>query len=204
MHMSVSKITQGILSCAPGNPINSVVLGMALHSACLFLLLFIFAIPCGLWDLSSPTRDQIQVHGSDSPSLNHWIAKEVPQPVFWGLANGYMQLDLFLNCVLNSIILRNHSRCSCGLALGCFAFFSNTRNATVIVHVHHLEHRRGSFSQTWEFLWFGSFHLEWQGGAAGVKYLYFKKSFWLYHTTCGILVSRSGIEPVPLLGNSES
>ena len=44
-----------------------------------------------------------------------------------------MQLDIFLNCVLNSVILRNHSQGSYGWTLGCFAFFSNTHSATVTV-----------------------------------------------------------------------
>ena len=38
----------------------------------------LLAAPQGLWDLSAPTRDGTRVHGSESPSLNHWTAREFP------------------------------------------------------------------------------------------------------------------------------
>ena len=52
------------------------------HGSTLSLFIFLLFLPyhaaCGI--LVPPP--EIRVHGSDSPSLNHWIAKEVPQPVF--------------------------------------------------------------------------------------------------------------------------
>ena len=41
-----------------------------------FFFLFPLAISCGMWDLSSPTSDP----GTGRQSLNHWTAREVPQP----------------------------------------------------------------------------------------------------------------------------
>ena len=32
----------------------------------------------GWWDLSSPARDWTWVHGSESPSFNHWTARKSP------------------------------------------------------------------------------------------------------------------------------
>ena len=35
-------------------------------------------LPCGMWDLSSPTRDQTQVPYTGMRILNHWTTREVP------------------------------------------------------------------------------------------------------------------------------
>ena len=36
------------------------------------------AVPCHMWDLSFPTRDQTCAPGVEAQSLNHWTTKEVP------------------------------------------------------------------------------------------------------------------------------
>ena len=47
------------------------------------LILFILAAQRGLWDLSSPTRDQTQAsthtHTVEEQSPNHWTPREFPQ-----------------------------------------------------------------------------------------------------------------------------
>ena len=40
-------------------------------------------LPCGMWDLSSPTRDWTQVPCFGRQIINHWTTKEVPGLVFW-------------------------------------------------------------------------------------------------------------------------
>ena len=46
---------------------------------CLFVFNFFFlATPCGMWDLSSQTRDQPRPHALEVKSLNHWTTREVP------------------------------------------------------------------------------------------------------------------------------
>ena len=48
----------------------------------LFLIPFyiiIMTVPCGLWDLHSPTRDQTCVPCIGRWILNHWTIREVPQ-----------------------------------------------------------------------------------------------------------------------------
>ena len=38
---------------------------------------FFFAVPRGLWDLSSPIGDRNQAPEVEAWSLNHWTAREV-------------------------------------------------------------------------------------------------------------------------------
>ena len=38
----------------------------------------VYYIPCGMWDLSSPPRDQTHAPAVEAQILNHWIIKEVP------------------------------------------------------------------------------------------------------------------------------
>ena len=35
----------------------------------------------GMCDLSSPTRDRTLAPALEAPSLNHWTAREVPEPI---------------------------------------------------------------------------------------------------------------------------
>ena len=42
---------------------------------------FFLAMPCSMWDLSSPTRDQTHAPCIGSVSLNHWTTREVPSEV---------------------------------------------------------------------------------------------------------------------------
>ena len=61
------------------NKIIYIVLQLAFSpSYCLNYFIDWLATPRSLWDPSSPTRDWTQVHGSESPSLNHWTAREFP------------------------------------------------------------------------------------------------------------------------------
>ena len=49
------------------------------------LLLFCVLVfwPRGMWDLSSPTRDQTCTPCIGRQSLNHWTAREVPEKNFF-------------------------------------------------------------------------------------------------------------------------
>ena len=48
------------------------------------ILFFIFlAMPHGLWDLSSPTRDRTQAPAVKVLSPNHWTAREFPPLKFY-------------------------------------------------------------------------------------------------------------------------
>ena len=40
---------------------------------------FFFCHATWLWDISSPTWDRTQVHGSESESPNHWTTREFPE-----------------------------------------------------------------------------------------------------------------------------
>ena len=44
----------------------------------LFIHTFILAMLGGIWDLSSPTRDQICTPALEGQKLNCWVDKEVP------------------------------------------------------------------------------------------------------------------------------
>ena len=46
--------------------------------ALISLSFFFLAMPHGLWDLSSPTRDRTRAPSSEAPSPNHWTAREIP------------------------------------------------------------------------------------------------------------------------------
>ena len=46
----------------------------------IFLFFFFWSMPCGMWDLSSLTRDQTCSSALEAESHNHWTAREVPLP----------------------------------------------------------------------------------------------------------------------------
>ena len=47
------------------------------------LLIYVLVFwPCGMWDLSSPTRHQTHTPCIGRRSINHWTAKEVPMIMF--------------------------------------------------------------------------------------------------------------------------
>ena len=48
-------------------------------------LLFFLAIPCVLWDLSSPTRDRTRALALKALSPNHWTDREFPGLLNFGL-----------------------------------------------------------------------------------------------------------------------
>ena len=49
-----------------------------------FFLTFSGLTPCGIWDLSSPTRDGTCAPALGVQSLNHWTSREVlPRLLFW-------------------------------------------------------------------------------------------------------------------------
>ena len=55
------------------------------------LFFFFLVVPCGLWDPSSPTRDQPGIEPGPlavkARSPNHWIAREFPKfNLLWNLA----------------------------------------------------------------------------------------------------------------------
>ena len=62
-------------------------------------VLFIFAMLHGLWDFSSPTRDQTWGPGSEAPSPNHWTARELPHVCF--LTRPHM--DPMIAPIINSV-----------------------------------------------------------------------------------------------------
>ena len=49
----------------------------------LFIYLFIFAVPCSLWDLSSPTRNQTLDPALEIWSLSHWITRVGPVSIYF-------------------------------------------------------------------------------------------------------------------------
>ena len=51
----------------------------------LFILFIYSAVPGGMWDLSSPTRDQTCIHCVGRQRFNHWTAMEVPRFFFLNL-----------------------------------------------------------------------------------------------------------------------
>ena len=48
----------------------------------------------GMWDLSSPTRDQTHTRCIRRESLNHWTTREVPAPQFFPLQNQQTVISL--------------------------------------------------------------------------------------------------------------
>ena len=48
-----------------------------LQYCCCFIYLFILGTG-GMWDISSPTRDQTHISCIERQSLNHWTVREVP------------------------------------------------------------------------------------------------------------------------------
>ena len=65
---------QGLWTCACPAP--------SAHLSSFYFILFCFillAMPCGMWDLSSPTKDRTQAPCLEAWSLNHWTAREAPQ-----------------------------------------------------------------------------------------------------------------------------
>ena len=55
------------------------------------VLSFVFFWPQGMWDLSSPTRDQIGNAKAGRQSPNHWTTREVPA---WRFADSLSYLIL--------------------------------------------------------------------------------------------------------------
>ena len=51
---------------------------------CFFFYVLVFW-PRGMWDLSSPTRDQTLTPCIGRRSLNHWTAREVPTPLIFNI-----------------------------------------------------------------------------------------------------------------------
>ena len=49
-----------------------------LTTLCVGLLVCLFFLPCCLWDLGSPTRDQTLARLAVKSQFNHWTAREVP------------------------------------------------------------------------------------------------------------------------------
>ena len=45
---------------------------------------FFFAMLCGKWDLSSPSKDYTHAPALQAWSLNHWTARRVPPTLFMG------------------------------------------------------------------------------------------------------------------------
>ena len=54
-------------------------------------------MPCGLQDLSFPTRDWIRGHGRKAQNPNHWIAKELPSVQFSSVTQSCLTLCNPLN-----------------------------------------------------------------------------------------------------------
>ena len=54
------------------------------------------SLPCCMWDLSSPTRDQTQVPCIARQILNHWVIREVPHIHILKLLSPIQNTNLFL------------------------------------------------------------------------------------------------------------
>lgn len=53
-------------------------------SQVVYFFWFVFlAMPHGLWDLNSPTKDGTRAPALELHSLNHWIAREAPDGVYF-------------------------------------------------------------------------------------------------------------------------
>ena len=56
-------------------------------------LTLFFAMLCGKWDLSSPTKDYTHAPALEAWSLNHWTARRVPPTLFMGPHFGQISRD---------------------------------------------------------------------------------------------------------------
>ena len=59
-----------------------------LNNPCSNFSFFLFVMPCGLWDLSSLTRDQTPALKLLNPK--HWATREFPTLTFQGVTNGHI------------------------------------------------------------------------------------------------------------------
>ena len=89
------------------------------------------ATPCGLWDLSSPTRNRTLVPAVKAPSPNHWTTREFPKENFKNLLtikllvraeSGFepkqyntrnmfcfvFQKSAFTQCIMKSLLFARH------------------------------------------------------------------------------------------------
>ena len=57
-----------------------------------FFLFFNLATPHGLWDLSSPTRDQTRAPAVKVLSPNHWTTREFPSISFLSSVREFLQV----------------------------------------------------------------------------------------------------------------
>ena len=65
-------------------PFLESLLNLSQYCFCFMFWGFFFFCPWGMWDLSSPTRDQTHIPCTQRQgSLNHWANREVPSPVLW-------------------------------------------------------------------------------------------------------------------------
>ena len=61
----------------------------------LFFFFFLLAAPHGMWDLSSPTRDQTHAPAMEAQHLNHWTAREVPEwNHFWYISKKILTIAI--------------------------------------------------------------------------------------------------------------
>jgi len=67
-------------------------------------------LPCGLWDLGSPTRDWTNVLCIAKWILNHWTTREVPYRPFLSLEkclfNSFAHILIILTTILNLVRIR--------------------------------------------------------------------------------------------------
>ena len=63
-------------------PLLKSVLNLLQHYFCFIVFVFVLFWPQGMWDLSSPTRNQICTLCIGRWTLDHWTSKEVPGLTF--------------------------------------------------------------------------------------------------------------------------
>ena len=111
--------------CCLNNPMDrgawwAAVSGVAGSRTRLSMLAPVPGLSCGMWDLSSLTRDQTVAPAMGAWSLNHWITREVPNQCLFPkkrkcLSNLYKNDFLFilhLNIAFLSIMLVTSSQAS--------------------------------------------------------------------------------------------
>ena len=81
---------------------------LLLFYVCLLLLVFFFFWPRGIWDLSSPNKDQTHNPCIGRRGLNHWAAREVPDPQFFVLGI-YPEVELLSHMMILFLILKESS-----------------------------------------------------------------------------------------------
>ena len=69
---------------------------------------FFFFWPRGIWDLSSPNKDQTHNPCIWRRGLNHWAAREVPDPQFFVLGI-YPEVELLSHMMILFLILKESS-----------------------------------------------------------------------------------------------